>query len=131
MTRSLVRAVAVGQVGDQMVAVTGGGDGTVALWRVGQDRLALASGPQPGHRGVLGVRTVAVGQVGDQMVAVTGGDDGATQLWRQRSGRLVSLPSDLIPVGSPLVAVALLPAGKALAWCLDGVLTAAISPQRA
>ena len=41
--------VAVGQLGDQTVAVTGGNDGTVALWRVGEDGLTPTGDPQPGR----------------------------------------------------------------------------------
>ena len=123
-------AVAVGQLGDQTVAVTGGDDGTVALWRLGEDGLAPASDPQPGH-GVFGVQAVAIGQLGDQTVAVTGGDDGTVALWRYGLGGLVGIRNARIPVGSPPDGVALLPAGKVLAWCRDGVLTAAISTSQA
>ena len=77
-----MRAVAVGQLGGQTVAVTGGSDGTVALWRLGEDGLAPAGDPQPGHGGRCGVQAVAVGQVGGQTVAVTGGCDGTVALWR-------------------------------------------------
>jgi hypothetical protein len=60
--------------------VTGGDDGMVALWRVGEDGLALAGDPQPSP-GSNWVSAVAVGQLGDQTIAVTGGD-GMVALWR-------------------------------------------------
>jgi WD40 repeat protein len=65
-----------------VLVVTGGHDGTVALWRVGEDGLAAAGNPQPGHGGPPGVRAVAVGQAGGQLMAVTGGFDGTVALWR-------------------------------------------------
>ena len=85
-----VQAVAVGQLGGQLVAVTGGDDGMVALWRAGEDGLVLAGDPQPGHGGpVGGVMAVAVGQLGGQVVAVTGGYDGTVALWRGSEDGLV------------------------------------------
>jgi WD40 repeat protein len=84
-------AVAVGQLGGQSVAVTGGEDGTLALWRLGEDRLARIGDPQHVH---FRVGAVAVGQLGGRSVAVTGGYDGTVALWR--------LGEDgLAPVGNP------------------------------
>jgi len=40
-----VGAAAFGQISTRPVAVTGGYDGTVRLWRVGYDGLTAASGP--------------------------------------------------------------------------------------
>jgi WD40 repeat protein len=121
------------------VAVTGGdqlhvplfpidaGDGVVALWRASEDGLVLAGDPQPAHsRRTGGVRAVAVGQLGGQLVAVTGGADGTVALWQASDGRLVHAPTIRIPVGSPLVSITLLSPTAVLAWCEDGVLTAAI-----
>lgn len=77
------------------------------------------------------MRAVTVGQLGDQTVAVTGGDDGTLLLWRHGPGGLIGIPNTCIPVGSPPVGVALFPAGKTLAWCHNGVLTAAMSTSQA
>lgn len=103
--------VPVRPIAHQVLAVTGGGEGSVALWRVGEDGLVAAADPQPGHgasfvRGDGPVKlwrvgkdrlaraglpryirsdtawTVAVGQLGDQQMAVAGGQNGTLALWR-------------------------------------------------
>jgi len=54
------------------VAVTGGGDGTVALWQLNDGGLIAAGDPQPSHGGYLGeIRAVAAGQLGGRPVAVS------------------------------------------------------------
>ena len=118
--------VGIEQVGGQAVAVTGWSDGSLALWRIGDDGLTLVGDPQRGNGRAMGVRALAVGQVGGQAVALTGGWDSALQLWLQRDGELVKAPTALIPVGSPLADMALLPPDKVLTWCDDGVLLVTI-----
>jgi len=73
--------------GGDVLIVTGGDDGTVALWRIGTDGLVLAGDPQPCHADK--VAAVAVGQLGDQPVAVTTGWDGTVAQWRIGADGLV------------------------------------------
>ena len=123
--------VAVGQIDSQSVAITGGVAGTVALWRLGQDGLALIGDPQPAHPGLLGVEAVAIGQLGSQTVAVTGGHDGTVALWRRGPDGLIRAPITHVPVGSPLISIALFPPAAMLLWCSDGVLVTEMRNSRA
>jgi WD40 repeat protein len=120
-----VSAVAIGQAVGEAVAVTGGTDGTVRLWRIGEDELVPAGDPHPGHGGYT-VLAAAIGQIGGKETVVTGGLDGTIALWHLGIGGLADEPTARIPVGSPPVSLAFRPAGRILAWCRDGVLLAAI-----
>lgn len=77
--------VAVGQLGDKLVAVTGGTDGSVRLWRVTSDGLVQSGDPQRN----AGTESLAVGQLGDHLVALTGGPSAAVELWRVHDERPV------------------------------------------
>ena len=78
-------AVAVGQLGDRLVAVTGGSDGSVRLWQITGDRLVQTGDPQR----TAGTESVAVGKFGDHLVAVTGGSSADVKLWRVQEDGLV------------------------------------------
>jgi WD40 repeat protein len=82
-----MRVVAVGQVGGQSMAVTGGWVGRVALWRLGPDGVTPIGDVLQSHR-CQWVKSVAIGQLGGHSVAVTGGSDGTVGLWRVDPGRL-------------------------------------------
>jgi WD40 repeat protein len=88
-----VPTVGLGQLGTEPVAVTGGGDGTVRLWRISGGGLIPIGDPQPGHGG-YGVKAAALGRLDDRLVAVTGGGEGTVRLWQVADG-------GLIPLGDP------------------------------
>ena len=94
----LVRAVAVGHLDDRLVALTGGADGLVRLWRVEAEELVPVWAAHHRHHGVRGasvtpVATVAVGQFDGRRVAVSC-DEHTMRLWR--------IDDDgLVPVGKP------------------------------
>jgi WD40 repeat protein len=88
-----VAAVGLGQLGTELAAITGGGDGTVRLWRIGGGGLIPAGDPQPGHSG-YGVRAAVLWRLDDRLVAVTGGDEGTVRLWQVTN-------DGLIPVSDP------------------------------
>lgn len=81
--------MATGQLGGRLLAVTGMGDGKVALWRADEEGLARAGDPQPCHDSA--VVAVAVSQLGGRLMAVTGGYDGTVALWQVRGDGLVRL----------------------------------------
>ena len=104
-----VRAVAVGALRDGTpVIVSGGGDGTVRVWRLARRPLSpgfrvVAARPEPltGHGGV---HAVAVGALRDGTpVIVSGGGDGTVRVWRL-ARRPLSLGFQVVgrPVGEPL-----------------------------
>lgn len=76
--------VAVGQLGDRLVAVTGGMDGSVRLWQVTSGGLVQTGEPQRN----AGTESIAVGQLGDHLTAFTGGSSASVQLWRVHDGGL-------------------------------------------
>ena len=84
-------AVAVGALPDGTpVIVSGGGDGTVRVWRLADG--APVGEPLRGHDGA--VDAVAVGALPDGTpVIVSGGGDGTVRVWRLADGT---------PVGEPL-----------------------------
>ena len=86
-----MNAVAVGALPDGTpVIVSGGGDGTVRVWRLADG--TPVGEPLTGHAG--GVNAVAVGALPDGTpVIVSGGDDGTVRVWRLADGT---------PVGEPL-----------------------------
>ena len=88
-----VNAVAVGALPDGTpVIVSGGGDGTVRVWRLADG--TPVGEPLPGHDG--SVHAVAVGALPDGTpVIVSGGGDGTVRVWRLADGT---------PVGEPLPA---------------------------
>ncbi|MBB4937180.1 hypothetical protein FHR32_001485 [Streptosporangium album] len=80
-----VTSVALGVLGGEAVAVSGGSDGTVRVWD-------LAAGRQIG-RSLTGhfdtVWSVALGVLGGEAVAVSGGSDGTVRVWDLAAGRQV------------------------------------------
>jgi hypothetical protein len=84
-----VWSVAVGQIDDQPVIVSGSLDGTVRVWDARSDRPQRE--PLIGHHGI--VWSVAVGQIDGQPVIISGGEDRTVRVWDARSGR---------PRGQPL-----------------------------
>jgi WD40 repeat protein len=84
-----VSAVALGEVGDEPVVVSGSWDMTVRLWdaRTGRPR----GEPLTRHTG--SVNAVALGEVDGELVVVSGGEDNTVRLWDARTGR---------PRGKPL-----------------------------
>ena len=86
-----VNAVAVGALPDGTpVIVSGGGDGTVRVWRLADG--TPVGEPLTGHDGA--VNAVAAGALPDGTpVIVSGGDDGTVRVWRLADGT---------PVGEPL-----------------------------
>ena len=65
------------------VIVSGGGDGTVRVWRLADG--TPVGEPLTGHDG--GVNAVAVGALPDGTpVIVSGGDDGTVRVWRLADG---------------------------------------------
>lgn len=75
--RDAVASVAVAQVADRPVAVTGGRDGTVRVWDLTTRR--PLGGPMTGHTDA--VKTVAIAQVDGRGVAVTVDDDNTMRVW--------------------------------------------------
>ena len=86
-----MKAVAVGALPDGTpVIVSGGGDGTVRVWRLADG--TPVGEPLTGHTGA--VKAVAVGALPDGTpVIVSGGGDGTVRVWRLADGA---------PVGEPL-----------------------------
>ncbi|GAA0986697.1 hypothetical protein GCM10009555_064670 [Acrocarpospora macrocephala] len=73
---SAVRSVAVGDLDDRAIAVTGSEDGTARIWDIiTQQQIGK---PLGGHRSVL---AVAVGELADYTVALTGDIDGTVRVW--------------------------------------------------
>ena len=111
-----VWAVALGQVGEWPVALTGH-DGRVDMWRIGQDTLTLIDQVQAGQR------PVAVGQCGRQTVAITSGRGDKVALWQVRKDRLKRVDEQPAHGGAGLVAAAVGQHGGrtvAVTGCLDG-----------
>ncbi|WP_103964648.1 WD40 repeat domain-containing protein [Nonomuraea solani] len=81
---NVVKSVAVGQVEDRAVIVSGGGDGVVRMWDTTADL------PQ-GH--LDEVLSLALGVVNDRSVIISGGNDGTIRMWDATTGA---------PVGEPL-----------------------------
>ncbi|WP_345577998.1 WD40 repeat domain-containing protein [Nonomuraea rosea] len=79
-----VKSVAVGQVEDRAVIVSGGGDGVVRMWDTTADL------PQ-GH--LDEVLSLAPGVVDGRSVIISGGNDGTIRMWDATTGA---------PVGEPL-----------------------------
>ena len=68
---------AIGTVGDRVVAVTGGGDGTVRFWDL-RTRTEFAASRAPGSGDV---NAVALGEMVGEVAAITGTQDGSTHVW--------------------------------------------------
>ena len=88
-----MQAVAVGALPDGTpVIVSGGGDGTVRVWRLADG--TPVGEPLRGHDG--GVHAVAVGALPDGTpVIVSGGRDGMVRVWRLADGTPLVPPLDL------------------------------------
>ena len=86
-----VDAVAAGALPDDTpVIISGGGDGTIRVWRMADG--TPAGEPLRGHDG--GVRAVAAGALPDGTpVIISGGEDGTIRVWRMADGT---------PAGKPL-----------------------------
>ena len=104
-----VHAVAVGALPDGTpVIVSGGGDGTVRVWRLADG--TRAGEPLTGHEGP--VLAVAVGALPDSTpVIVSGGGDGTVRVWRLTDGTPVGKPLDGYDGPVHAVAVGALPDG--------------------
>jgi len=63
----MAQTVAAGQADCGLMAVTGGSDGSVQLWRVHDDGMVPAGDPRPGHAGP--VQAAVVGQLNGHLVA--------------------------------------------------------------
>ena len=88
-----VNAVAVGALPDGTpVIVSGGGDGTVRVWRLADG--TPVGEPLAGHPGA--VWAVAAGALPDGTpVIISGGGDGTVRVWRLADGTPVAPPLDL------------------------------------
>ena len=88
-----MNAVAVGALPDGTpVIVSGGGDGTVRVWRLADG--TPVGEPLTGHDGA--VKAVAVGALPDGTpVIVSGGQDGTVRVWRTADGSPFVPPLDL------------------------------------
>ena len=74
------------------VIISGGGDGTVRVWRLADG--TPVGEPLTGHDG--GVNAVAAGALPDGTpVIISGGDDGTVRVWRTADGTPVVPPLDL------------------------------------
>ena len=104
-----VEAVAVGALPDgTQVIVSGGGDGTVRVWRLADG--APIGEPLTGHPG--GVYAVAVGALPDGTpVIISGGGHGTVRVWRLADGAPVGEPLTGHRGGVYAVAVGALPDG--------------------
>ena len=103
-----VYAVAVGALPDGTpVIVSGGGDGTVRVWRLADG--TPVGEPLTGHGGVT---AVAAGALPDGTpVIVSGGDDGTVRVWRLADGTPVGEPLTGHDGGVKAVAAGALPDG--------------------
>ncbi|MGH3008532.1 MAG: trypsin-like peptidase domain-containing protein [Gaiellaceae bacterium] len=106
-----VNSVAIGNFGEKRVIVSGGQDGTVRVWNEDQK----ASGdPLQGHAGA--VEAVALGELCGEEVIVSAGLDGSVRVWgTERTSLLV------IPLGTPLFAVAIVPPSSVVVTGLSGI----------
>ncbi len=94
-----VNAVAVTGLGDRLVAVSAGEDGSVRVWDLAAGQLLRSLGGGTGS-----VYALAVTGLGDRTVAVTGSTDRSVRVWDLVSGRAVGVP--LQGHGGPVWAVA-------------------------
>jgi WD40 repeat protein len=79
---SSVTAVAVGQIGDRPVAVTGSSDATVRIWDLSTGQ--PLGDPLTEHADE--VTAVAVGQIEGRPIAVTGSEDATVRIWDLTTG---------------------------------------------
>ncbi|WP_156960669.1 hypothetical protein [Amycolatopsis taiwanensis] len=103
-----VNAVAVGELDDRPVAVSGSEDGTVRVWDLAEH--GQIGQPMAGHDGW--VRAVAVTELDGRPIAVTGGSDNAVNVWdlveQHRIGTTLRASADILGVvaaelgGSPV-----------------------------
>ncbi|WP_182885027.1 WD40 repeat domain-containing protein [Microbispora sp. H10885] len=82
-------SLAVGELADRPIAITGGGDNTVRLWDLGTARQLAATVP-PGHTD--SILAIAVSESAGRPVAITQGWDGQTIQWDLATGRRVAAP---------------------------------------
>ena len=77
--------MAIGRLDGRDVIVSGSGDRTVRIWRMGdgEDRVVI------GHEGW--VTAVAIGVLGGREVIVSGSDDGTVRIWDPAGGDPVVL----------------------------------------
>ena len=85
---NMVRAVAIGRIGDRDIIVSGEDDFTVRIWDASTGRPHLR--PLTGHNGPVGA--VVIGRIGDRHVIVSGGEDFTVRIWDAIAGRPLLYP---------------------------------------
>ncbi len=83
-----VNAIAVAQLQDGPVAVSGSADGSVRVWDLGSG--SLVGRPITGH--TAAVRAVAITELQGRPVAISAGDDCSVRVWDLESGAVVGAP---------------------------------------
>ena len=112
-------AVATGTFEGQPVAVTGSRDTTLRLWHLGRRELLLR--PLTGH--TAPVEAVTIAQLNGETKVISGSRDGTLRIWDLRTAL-----STVIPLDSPVTALATASSGRVLAGTDQGILALDVQP---
>ncbi|HEX5301374.1 MAG TPA: caspase family protein [Streptosporangiaceae bacterium] len=108
-----ILAVAAGTLAGQPVAVTGSRDTTLRLWDLARRELLLP--PLAGH--TAPVEAVAIANLNGETKVISGSRDGSLRIWDPGTAL-----STVIPLDSPVSALATSSSGRLLVGTLQGIL---------